>query len=120
MINFYSYYCLSGQILRSAMLIIVFSTTGILLHPCFGQTNIYVSGSGNDKNNGTLKHPVQHLAAALSKASGYRNKDVVIVLRAGIYPQQKTIEINSAHFKERSLNISSYPGEKAVITGSVK
>jgi len=106
------------QLLKSTILTIACVTSGILMHPCFGQNNIYVSNSGSDKNDGTFKRPVQHLATALSKAAGYVNKDVVVTLRGGIYPQQKTIEINGGDFKERSLTISSYPNEKAIITGS--
>jgi len=111
---------MSMQLLKSTILTIACVTSGILMHPCFGQNKIYVSNSGSDKNDGTIKHPVQHLAAALSRATGYVNKDVVVLLRGGIYPQQKTIEINGGDFKERSLIISSYPNEKAVITGSGK
>lgn len=108
------------QFLKSTILAITFVTSGILMQPCYGQNNIYVSNSGNDKNDGTFKHPVQHLETALSKASGYINNDVVVILRSGIYPLQKTIEITPENFKVHSLTVSSYPNERVTITGSSK
>ncbi len=108
------------QFLKSTILAITLASSGILMQPCYGQNNIYVSNSGNDKNDGTFKHPVQHLETALSKASGYINNDVVVILRSGIYPLQKTIEITPDNFKERSLTLSSYPNERVTITGSSK
>ncbi|MGN8070362.1 right-handed parallel beta-helix repeat-containing protein [Mucilaginibacter sp. 22184] len=108
------------QFLKSTILTISFITAGIFMQPCFGQNKIYVSNSGSDENDGTFKYPVQHLATALSKASGYVNNNVVVILRGGVYPQQKTMELNQGNFKERSLTITSYPKEKATITGSAK
>lgn len=52
------------QLLRATLLTITLITSGIL-YPCFGQDKIYVSDNGSDKNDGTLKYPVQHLTAAL-------------------------------------------------------
>ncbi len=77
-------------------------------------TEYYVSPDGNDNNSGALNNPWRTLEYALGKLS----PGDVLNLREGIYYES---EINSDVKGTTSapITIQSYPGERAVIDGSV-
>ena len=85
-----------------------------------GQTKIFVSLKGNDKNAGTLANPLKTIEAAVAQLSRFRGKDVAIEMRGGTYRFDKTLEIVTAEFSHHQLTIHPYLNEKVVITGSKK
>lgn len=74
---------------------------------------IYVSPNGNDRAIGTLSCPVKTIRAALLKADEDDKSDAIeIILRAGCYEQNATLEI-----KRNNLLIHPYQDENVIISG---
>lgn len=64
---------------------------------------IYVSPNGNDNAVGSLSKPLRTVEEALRQAKEIDvNVPVDIVLRAGVYEQAKTLEVNRS-------NLAIYP-----------
>lgn len=84
------------------------------------QTSYFVSPNGNDKNKGTEKSPFNSIKTAQDKARGQKG-DVIIYLRGGEYRLDKPlIFIPRDGNNDKHLVVCSYPGEQAVISGSIQ
>src|SRR4051794_25373447 len=70
-------------------------------------STFYVATSGNDRNAGSSSAPKRTIAAAVNAA---RSGDTVI-MRGGIYPE-------SVQVYAKTLNLTSAPGERAILDGS--
>jgi hypothetical protein len=72
----------------------------------------YVATNGNDSNTGTsISAPKATLASAVSASSAGQN----IVVRGGVYRNQRNVSIGS----RAGLTIIAYPGEVPVFNGAV-
>ena len=74
---------------------------------------LYVSPQGNDRAEGTLQRPLQTIREALARsrntaAGGHTS----ILLRAGVYEQDRTLEVNTDR-----LTLRAYPGEQVAVSG---
>lgn len=79
-------------------------------------TTIYVSPKGNDSAEGTLEHPVKSIKTALDRIKETNSFQAAeIILRAGLYEQTATIEIN-----RDNILIRSYQDEEVVISGGTQ
>lgn len=88
--------------------------------PLLSQNMFYVSPVGNDRNDGSLRHPVRTVSHALVLARSQRG-ETTIFLRQGAYRLKSPLALTSADGNEKkSLVIRSYPGEKATLLGGVK
>jgi hypothetical protein len=99
-------------------LIVIF--TGIIYNPLQAQIQFYVSPKGNDSGNGTEQSPFKTVERARDEA--YKTKgDVTIFLHEATYRLSAPLVFNPKNGRttEESLTIRSYPGEKAVISGSI-
>jgi hypothetical protein len=112
-------------IIRNICLTLFFLGIPVML---MSQVTYYVSPSGNDHWQGRSESPVQGdgplatLQSAIDKVREdflkTNGRDYRIVLRDGIYPVNKLIEITEKdQFK---LSFESYPGEKPVISAGRK
>jgi len=84
------------------------------------QTKLFVSLTGNDKNNGSINQPFKSIKKALSAAKQLKNKNVSIQIRKGTYYLEETIQLQQKDISAKSINIESYPAEKVVISGGRK
>jgi hypothetical protein len=97
--------------------------TALLLYTCSlsAQVSIYVSPEGSDSNSGNKQSPFKTIEKAQSEARKEQG-EVTIFLREAAYrltnPLVFTPE-DGGKTAEKSLTIRSYPGEKAIIKGSV-
>ncbi|CAH0182011.1 PDZ domain-containing protein [Chryseobacterium sp. Bi04] len=80
------------------------------------QTKLYISVSGNDTHSGTLKNPFRTPEHAIQEAGKMTGKEVIIYMRGGIYYLQKSLVLQDGNLKTKSLLITAYPGEQAVIS----
>ena len=94
--------------------------TSITFNPLWAQvqSSFHVSPEGNDSGNGTGESPFRTVEYALKEA--YKTKgDVTVFLHEGVYrlaaPLVFTPRDGGAG---ESLTVCTYPGEKAVISGS--
>ncbi|MBN2708132.1 MAG: right-handed parallel beta-helix repeat-containing protein [Calditrichaceae bacterium] len=93
--------------------------TGII-NSLSAQTTIFVSPNGKDKNKGTEKAPVKSINKAQIMARDAKGK-VIIYLREGKYTLEKTLIFTSKDGNEnKHLTISSFPGEKVIISGGIE
>ena len=91
---------------------------GALLIPflSYSQTYLYVSPQGDDSNKGTIQSPLLTLEKAVKEARKVPY-ETVLFLREGTYRLQKTIALTQEDGNlTKSLRISSYPGERAIVT----
>lgn len=99
-------------------ILFMFLLTGTAL-TLSAQTIYFVAPNGNDKNIGTEKAPFKSIETAqifAQKAKG----DITIYLREGEYRLEKTLIFTPQDGNNnKSLTISSYPGEQAIINGGV-
>ncbi|MCH5600652.1 right-handed parallel beta-helix repeat-containing protein [Niabella ginsengisoli] len=90
---------------------------------CSGQLSaqryLYVSLKGNDKNNGSTTAPFHSIERAATYASTLSG-DIVIHIEGGTYYLNKTIEINSANFKAKSLTLQPSSKGKVIISAGKK
>lgn len=106
------------SLIRS-FLLLSFFTIG-MFYSLQAQTTYFVSLNGNDKNNGSEKAPFRSIKAAQYKARGQKG-EVFIYLRGGEYRLDKTIIFTPQDGNgDKQLLVSSYPGEQAVISGSIQ
>ena len=69
------------------------------------EQSIYVSPKGNDRADGSLSHPLRSIQAAIEKANRTgKNIPVTIILRAGRYEQEQTIEISDVRLAEMNTS----------------
>jgi hypothetical protein len=84
------------------------------------QTAYFVAPYGNDKNSGTEKTPFKSIKAAQDKARGLKG-EVIVYLRGGEYRLDKTLIFTHQDGNgDKHLIMCSYPGERAVISGSIQ
>jgi len=86
---------------------------------CTSGHKVYVSPMGNDQNNGSENQPLATLQHAVDIAMATNTDQVIIYLRQGFYSLDETVSIQDDLNESVSgkLVISSYPGEKAHLTG---
>ena len=77
---------------------------------------IFVSPDGDDDSSGTLGAPLRNIAHAVDVAcaADRRSKHPTVVLRGGTHFVQESIVLTARH---SHLQLISYPGEKAVVSG---
>ncbi|HEY3369499.1 MAG TPA: PDZ domain-containing protein [Prolixibacteraceae bacterium] len=101
------------------LLFFLFFTCG-LFNSLLAQTSYFVSPIGNDKNTGTEKAPFKSIKAAQYIAQEQKG-EITIYLRSGEYRLNETIIFTPQDGnKDKRLTLRSYPGEQAVISGSVQ
>ena len=78
---------------------------------------LYIAPNGDDKARGTLDTPLKTLSAAVKRMAaaedGYWDGRAEIILRGGVYPVDKTIDIAT----NMPLTIRACTGEEAVLDG---
>ena len=78
---------------------------------------LYIAPNGDDKARGTLDTPLKTLSAAVRRMAaaedGYWDGRAEIILRGGVYPVDKTIDIAT----NMPLTIRACTGEEAVLDG---
>ncbi|MDR1895818.1 MAG: right-handed parallel beta-helix repeat-containing protein, partial [Prevotellaceae bacterium] len=92
---------------------------GIVFSPIWAQIQFHVSPEGSDTNVGTQKAPFRTVEKALVEA-GKSQGDITIFLHEATYRLSSPLiftpkDVSTA---DKSLTIRSFPGEKAVISGS--
>ena len=84
------------------------------------QTCYYVAPNGNDNNTGTIQAPFRSIEKAQEKAREI-NDEAIIYLREGIHRLLKPLVFTPEDGNNtKHLTLCSFPGEHAVITGSVQ
>lgn len=92
---------------------------------CYADGNgvLYVSPKGDDRNAGTLSHPLKTIGAALGKMKEITaGQQVEVMLRGGTYEIDATLEVNRDHvfihpYQDEVVTIS---GGKSVTRNSLK
>lgn len=92
---------------------------------CYADGNgvLYVSPKGDDRNAGTLSHPLKTIGAALGKMKEITaGQQVEVMLRGGTYEIDATLEVNRDHvfihpYQDETVTIS---GRKSVTRNSLK
>lgn len=92
---------------------------------CYADGNgvLYVSPKGDDRNAGTLSHPLKTIGAALGKMKEITaGQQVEVMLRGGTYEIDATLEVNRDHvfihpYQDETVTIS---GGKSVTRNSLK
>ena len=89
----------------------------LLILDCGAQNIIYVSNKARKSGDGSIHKPLGSLKEALKKCEGAQGS-TTIYLRGGVHYLSEPIVVTPAMGNERhSLTISSFPGEKAIISG---
>jgi len=101
--------------LRKVSLLLICLLTAIIATNA--QQTLFVATDGSDSNNGTKEAPLASIQTAITKAGAMKGSAVTIFLRAGTYYLDKPLQIGSDKFDCRSLLLSSYTDEKAVVSG---
>jgi len=105
--------------LHICLFILVLALTG-------NSTDIYVSTTGSDSNDGSKEHPLATVTAALRKARELRRMndagDIHIILRGGVYVLHEKIVIRAEDggVNESTTLIEAAAGEQPVLSGGVK
>ena len=87
-----------------------------------GDGTLYVAPNGDDSNPGTLAQPLRTVAKARdlvrSMTTGM-SADITVYLRAGTYPQTKTLAFSNADSGQNGFYVKylAYQGEQPIITG---
>lgn len=86
----------------------------------FAQTAYFVSPSGSDKQDGSMKTPFRTIEKAQEKARQIMTGEVTIYLRQGEYHLSRPLTFTSEDGHAlKSLTLCAYPGEKPIISGGV-
>jgi len=83
---------------------------------------LYVAPDGDDSNPGTLAQPLRTVAKArdlVRSMTAGMSADITVYLRAGTYPQTKTLAFSNADSGQNGFYVKylAYPGEQPIITG---
>ena len=78
-----------------------------------GNLEVYVAPNGDDGNSGSLESPFATVEKAIDAVKGAES--AVIYLREGTYVFKSTVEMKA---ENSNLEIRSYPGETANISGA--
>ncbi|OIR01148.1 PDZ domain (also known as DHR or GLGF) [mine drainage metagenome] len=86
----------------------------------FAQTNIYVSPSGNNADNGSIEKPFRTIEKAIVKARKIQGK-VFINLFEGVYYLNKPIVFTAEDSRKQDepLVIRKFKDQKVIISGSI-
>lgn len=89
---------------------------------------IYVSTNGDDHGTGSRSSPFYSSARAMDEVRRITDsgkippKGIIVYLKGGDYFLENSIQISSAHngLDDRPTRISSYPGQRARLSGGIK
>lgn len=86
----------------------------------FSQTVFFVSPSGSDQNDGSMTAPFKSIEKAQQEARQIINGEITVYLRQGEYQLSKPLVFTSLDGNDlKSLTLTAYSGERAIISGSV-
>lgn len=87
--------------------------------PAYSQSVFYVSPTGNESGDGSIRQPFHSIQAAVQKAEKEKGETTIYV-REGIYRIDRPIVFTPADGNEsRHLLIKAYPGENVVLSGGI-
>jgi len=88
-------------------------------HDILAQNTFFVAPNGRDKNKGSIKAPFLNIEKAQLSARAVKG-ETIIYLRAGEYHlTQPLVFTEEDGNTNKHLTLKSYPGEHAVISGSI-
>jgi hypothetical protein len=104
---------------KKNLLIVITILCSIFFNQLWAQVQFHVSPKGSDSGNGTEQSPFRTVEQARIEA--YKTKgDVTIFLHEGIYRLATPLVFTPKNGgTDESLNVRSFPGEKAVISGGI-
>lgn len=83
------------------------------------QTAFFVSADGKDSNKGTMKRPFRSIEKALEAARNEKG-EITLYLREGVYRLSAPLTLTASDGNsEKKLTLTSFPNEKATISGGV-
>lgn len=83
------------------------------------QTAFFVSADGKDSNKGTMKRPFRTIEKALEAARNEKG-EITLYLREGVYRLSAPLTLTASDGNsEKKLTLTSFPNEKATISGGV-
>lgn len=83
------------------------------------QTAFFVSADGKDSNKGTMKRPFRTIEKALEAARKEKG-EITLYLREGVYRLSAPLTLTASDGNsEKKLTLTSFPNEKATISGGV-
>ena len=83
------------------------------------QTAFFVSADGKDSNKGTIKRPFRTIEKALEAARSEKG-EITLYLREGVYRLSAPLILTASDGNsEKKLTLTSFPNEKATISGGV-
>lgn len=83
------------------------------------QTAFFVSADGKDSNKGTIKRPFRSIEKALEAARNEKG-EITLYLREGVYRLSAPLTLTASDGNsEKKLTLTSFPNEKATISGGV-
>ncbi|QDT98449.1 right-handed parallel beta-helix repeat-containing protein [Gimesia aquarii] len=74
----------------------------------------YVATTGSDQNRGSLRQPFRTISRGLAAA---RKPGDNVIVRKGVYPQSRTLNIVNAGSKEKFITLRSFKDEQVIIDG---
>ena len=77
--------------------------------------DFYVSTSGNNQNPGTQNQPFRTVARGINAA---RQPGDTVLIRAGIYPQIRTLNLANPGTEGRFITLKAFENEEVIIDGS--
>lgn len=84
------------------------------------QTAFFVSADGKDSNKGTIKRPFRTIEKALEAARSEKG-EITLYLREGVYRLSAPLILTASDGNsEKKLTLTSFPNEKATISGGVR
>jgi len=98
---------------RNLWLIAFLLTKAVHCYSIENNCVLYVSPKGDDRNIGTVSHPLRTIKTALERAGEIdAGRKVEVVLRSGTYEISTTLEVKRNH-----VLIHPYQGEPVIISG---
>ena len=98
---------------------ILFLLSIVCHHDILAQNTFFVAPNGRDKNKGSIKAPFLNIEKAQLSARAVKG-ETIIYLRAGEYHlTQPLVFTEEDGNTNKHLTLKSYPGEHAVISGSI-
>lgn len=102
---------------RTAILSVILMA--FMASPACAQTEVYVAATGDNAGEGTIRHPLKDLSAALEKVRSEKG-DVTIYIRGGKYILHQPVVFTPQDGNDhRRLTVKAYPGERVVLTGGI-
>lgn len=98
------------------LMLVCFCFSAALLQ---AQTAFFVSADGKDSNKGTIKRPFRTIEKALEAARKEKG-EITLYLREGVYRLSAPLTLTASDGNsEKKLTLTSFPNEKATISGGV-